>query len=298
LEELFFMGFRRLSLGVQDFDLNVQTAIHRIQTPAQVQKVTELARGIGYRSINFDLIYGLPKQTRISMTETIERVLDLMPDRIAFYSYAHVPWVSPGQRGYSEADLPADAEKRELYELGKELFLGAGYKEIGMDHFALVEDPLCKADANGTLHRNFMGYTTQSTRMLLGLGVSSISDSWTAFAQNEKKVEDYMDRVNRGELAVFRGHVLSEEDLVLRQHILNLMCRHRTDWNKTEMQHGSVTDGISRMQELLLDGLVEQVDHTVVVTDKGKPFVRNICMAMDARMWRNQPTTQIFSSTV
>ena len=298
LEELYALGFRRLSLGVQDFDLDVQTAIHRIQPYKMVVQAVEQARNVGYNSINFDLIYGLPKQTLPIIKDTVKKVLNLMPERIAFYSYAHVPWVSPGQRGYSDDDLPADEQKRELYEVGKEMFLNAGYKEIGMDHFALEEDDLCKADENGRLHRNFMGYTTKQTQLMVGLGVSSISDSWTAFAQNEKKVEDYMARIAEGELAIFRGHVLSEEDLALRRHILNLMCRHSTQWNEVKLDDGLMNESIERLAEAKNDGLLELTENGVVVTEKGKPFIRNICMAFDARLWRKAPTTKIFSSTV
>jgi oxygen-independent coproporphyrinogen-3 oxidase len=298
LEELYFLGFKRLSLGVQDFDLAVQTAIHRIQPFENVKRVTDWARGIGYTSINFDLIYGLPKQTLLSVQDTIERTLSLMPDRIAFYSYAHVPWVSPGQRGYSEADLPTDEQKRELYEAGKEMLLDAGYVEIGMDHFALPNDALSIADQNGLLHRNFMGYTTKSTHLILGLGVSAISDAWGAFAQNEKVVEDYIARVEKDEMPVFRGHILTDEDKQLRQHILDIMCRHTTRWNASDAFPIDKNELANRLREPIKDGLVMLTDYGIDVTDKGRPFIRNICMALDARLWRNEPKGSVFSSTV
>lgn len=298
LEELHFLGFRRLSLGVQDFDLNVQVAIHRIQPFENVKRVTEWARGIGYTSVNFDLIYGLPKQTLQSVRDTIERTLSLMPDRIAFYSYAHVPWVSPGQRGYSDADLPSDNEKRDLYELGKEMLVKAGYLEIGMDHFALPSDALSIADKKGLLHRNFMGYTTKSTRLMLGLGVSAISDAWSAFAQNEKVVEDYIARMQRNELPVFRGHILTNEDVQLRQHILDIMCRHSTKWQTGVAFPIEMTDLAHRLSEPIKDGLVTFTNHSIAVTEKGRPFIRNICMALDARLWRNEPKGSVFSSTI
>jgi oxygen-independent coproporphyrinogen III oxidase len=199
--------------------------------------------------VNFDLIYGLPKQTLATVQDTIERTLELMPDRIAFYSYAHVPWVSKSQRGYDESDLPTDETKRALYELGKEMFLQAGYIEIGMDHFALPDDGLSLADQKGTLHRNFMGYTTRSTHLMVGLGVSAISDGWSAFAQNVKTVEEYQAIVASGEIPVFRGHILSDEDLQIRQHILNLMCRHRTRWENGHGNHLDVHGTLMRLSE-------------------------------------------------
>lgn len=298
LEELHFLGFRRLSLGVQDFDLEVQKAIHRIQPFENVKRVTDQARGIGYTSVNFDLIYGLPKQTLASVHDTIERTLELMPDRIAFYSYAHVPWVSKSQRGYDESDLPTDERKRELYELGKAMFLEAGYIEIGMDHFALPDDGLSFADQKGTLHRNFMGYTTQSTHLMVGLGVSAISDGWSAFAQNVKTVEEYQSIVAAGEIPVFRGHILTGEDLQIRQHILNLMCRHRTAWENGQGKYLDIHGTLLRLSEPLDDGLVQLVPHGIEVTAKGRPFIRNICMALDARLWRGEEKGQVFSSTV
>ncbi|MEO8760911.1 MAG: oxygen-independent coproporphyrinogen III oxidase, partial [Bacteroidia bacterium] len=219
LETLYNLGFRRVSFGIQDFDPKVQQIINRIQSFEQVEKVVAEARSIGYTSINFDLIYGLPLQTRNSVTDTINKVQLLKPDRIAFYSYAHVPWIKPGQRSFTEADLPVDVEKRELYEIGCTKFKELGYEEIGMDHFALPSDSLCKAIKENTLHRNFMGYTHNSTQLMIGLGVSSISDTWYAFAQNVKTVEKYLAKVNASEFPLFRGHVLSKEDLIMRKHI-------------------------------------------------------------------------------
>ena len=176
------LGFRRLSLGIQDFDPEVQQIINRQQTYAQVEEVVAKARNIGFTSINFDLIYGLPKQTIQRVQDTIDQSLRLGPDRIAFYSYAHVPWMKPTQRSL-EPYLPSSDTKRQLYEFGKQALQAAGYHEIGMDHFARESDALYQASQNGKLHRNFMGYTTQATQLLIGLGASAISDTWTAFGQ-------------------------------------------------------------------------------------------------------------------
>lgn len=299
LEKLYDFGFRRLSLGIQDYNPTVQQAINRIQPFEEVKKVHDHARKLGYNSISHDLVFGLPKQRMQDIIHTVEKTLKLMPDRIALYSYAHVPWIKGnGQRGFDESDLPKDNEKRALYEEAKALLENAGYIEIGMDHFALPHDDLSKAFQSKNLHRNFMGYTTQNTDFLLGLGMSAISDSWFGFAQNEKVTEDYLDRVNNDEIPVFRGHILSEEDLIIRKYILDLMCHFETEllndpkWN--DLHEGI----ISRLQELIKDGLVELYDNKVIVTIKGIPFVRNCCMAFDQDLARTSERENMFSKTI
>ncbi len=292
---LYSLGFRRLSLGIQDFDPRVQIVINRIQSFEQVKDVTEKAREIGYSSINYDLIYGLPLQNSEGLADTINKTLLLKPDRIAFYAYAHVPWIKPGQRRYTEADLPAAEEKRALYELGRQMLTSGGYLEIGMDHFSLKSDSLYKAEEKSYLHRNFMGYTHNYTQLMIGLGVSSIADSWYAFAQNLKKVEDYLACVEQNKLPVFRGHILNEEDRIIRKQILNIMCKGETNWQE-EIQHCAFLADISeRLAELEHDGLIELMPHRLKVTAQGKRFLRNICMAFDARLWRNKPETTMFS---
>jgi len=298
LQTLFNLGFRRLSLGIQDFDPRVQFVINRIQSFEQVEQATNSARAIGYTSINFDLIYGLPLQTIAGLANTISLVSELMPDRIAFYSYAHVPWLKPGQRHYSEKDLPNAHDKHKLYETGRSLLKAHGYYEIGMDHFALPQDSLYKASLSGKLHRNFMGYTHQYTQLMIGLGVSSISDSWYAFAQNVKKVEDYIELVNQDKLPVLKGHILTGEDLTIRRHILDIMCKGETRWNYHNEPLDALFDGIDRLQTLADDGLIELNSWSLRVTPEGKRFLRNICMALDARLWANKPTTQLFSMAV
>lgn len=295
LKTLYDLGFRRLSLGIQDFDPKVQFIINRIQSFEQVEQATTAAREMGYTSVNFDLIYGLPLQTVKGLAETIALVGELMPDRIAFYSYAHVPWIKPGQRHYTENDLPDAHAKQQLYETGRSLLKAYGYYEIGMDHFALPGDSLYLASINGKLHRNFMGYTHQYTQLMVGLGVSSISDSWYAFAQNVKKVEDYIELVNQNELPVFKGHILTMEDLVIRRHILDIMCKGETRWNHHNEPFESIFAGIERLQTLANDGLIELNSWSLKVTPEGKRYLRNICMALDARLWKNQPTSQLFS---
>ncbi len=298
LETLYQLGFRRLSLGIQDFDPKVQAIVNRIQPFESVERVVDAARKIGYTSINFDLIYGLPLQTRNSVVDTINKVNLLKPDRIAFYSYAHIPWVKPGQRKFTENDLPVDEEKRALYEIGKDLFSQNGYVEIGMDHFSLKSDSLFKAAENGKLHRNFMGYTHSYTQLMIGLGVSSISDTWYAYAQNVKKVEEYYALIDKGQIPIFKGHLLNEEDLIVRKHILNIMCKFQTSWDKPTEKLAWINEALNRLIEMEKDQLIELTHLHLKVKDSARPFIRNICMAFDAKLSRNAPLTSIFSSTV
>src|SRR6266498_300954 len=298
LERLFGSGFNRLSLGIQDFDLTVQQAINRVQSEEQVRSVTETARQIGFSSINYDLVYGLPFQKLASIKQTLEAVMRLRPDRLAFYAYAHVPWAKSAQRHFTERDLPSGDEKRALYELGREMLRDAGYHEIGMDHFALKTDSLWQAYSQGTLHRNFMGYTSRFVSPLIGLGVSSISDSGTAFVQNEKELEEYSQRVSKGLLPIFRGHRLDHEDLILRRHILNLMTRFQTDWESSDMYVPFLQNIGQRLSEMKGDALVHVSGHHCAVTDEGRAFLRNVCMAFDARFGRDDSKKQLFSRTI
>jgi oxygen-independent coproporphyrinogen III oxidase len=298
LRVLYDLGFRRVSFGIQDFDPVVQKAIHRVQSPASVEKVTNLAREIGFTSVNFDLIYGLPFQTIERMKQTIAEVIRLKPDRIAFYSYAHVPWVKPGQRSYGEEDLPEGEDKRRLYEYGREQFEKCGYREIGMDHFALPADALFKAAARGKLNRNFMGYTSSGSELMVGLGVSAISDCGTAYIQNDKSLEGWATRLKEKGLPYFRGHLMTREDVVLRKHIHRLICKYETSWKDPRRQCEALFESIQRLEELEHDGLIEIDDNSLKVTDTGKSFIRNICMGFDAKLWRSIPQTQIFSKTV
>ncbi|MBX9851324.1 MAG: oxygen-independent coproporphyrinogen III oxidase [Cytophagaceae bacterium] len=297
LETLFNLGFRRLSLGIQDFDPKVQEICNRQQSFETVENVTLQARSMGYTSINFDLLYGLPYQTLNTISDTIEKVNLLKPDRIAFYSYAHVPWLKPSQKIF-ERYLPGSDVKRSLYEKGRELLEQSGYLEIGMDHFALESDSLYHAAQNKTLHRNFMGYTCNHTHMLIGLGASSISDTWTGFMQNIKTVETYMSYINNRILPIHKGHELNTEDLILRKHILNIMCKMETRWDQVEDQTPDLFNCLLRLEEMEKDNLIQIDNFSLKVLPEGKPFLRNICMAFDERMWKNVPQTQIFSNTI
>jgi coproporphyrinogen dehydrogenase len=299
LQTLYELGFRRVSYGVQDYSPRVQKAIHRIQPFEKVQQVTQQARAIGYTSVSHDLVFGLPFQTLDDVLFTIDKSNSLRPDRIAFYSYAHVPWIKGnGQRGFKDADLPTGEEKRKLYEEGKQHLLSAGYIEIGMDHFALLTDSMYTAFKNHRLHRNFMGYTASKTKVMIGLGMSSISDSWYAFAQNEKELEAYYARLEKDELPICKGHILTEEDLIIRRHILNLMCQFATSWQDPAMAFAEIPQVLDSLKEMEADKLLHIGDQQLIVPDAGKPFIRNICMAFDLRLRRKMPETKIFSMTV
>ncbi|NKI31276.1 oxygen-independent coproporphyrinogen III oxidase [Croceivirga thetidis] len=299
LKALFNVGFRRVCFGVQDYNNSVQVAINRLQPFEKVKQVTEIARQMGYTSVGHDLIYGLPFQTLEDVKNTIVRTNDLSPDRIAFYSYAHVPWrKGNGQRGYREADLPTPEQKQEQYEIGRQWLSGMGYKHIGMDHFALGTDALYEATKSRRLHRNFMGYTPSKTQLMIGLGVSSISDSWHGFSQNVKSIEEYQHLVANDIIPFYRGHLLSEEDEILRSHILNLMCRFETTWKTSETQKINFHEITSALAEFEADGLVIIGQNSVFITEKGRPFLRNIAMAFDLRLQRKKPETRLFSMTV
>lgn len=297
LQTLYRLGFRRISYGVQDNNPEVQRIINRIQPLENVKRATKMAREIGFTSVNFDLIYGLPRQTLQSIEETILQTIVLKPDRIAFYSYAHVPWTSKAQRLFDEEDLPTAAEKIKLYIKGKELLTKYGYSDIGMDHFALPQDELYQAYANGTLHRNFMGYTTQHSGMLIGLGMSSISDTGNAYAQNEKSLHDYYQRTNNGELAVKRGYFLSKEDLLFRRYIQDISCNRKIAFHKSD---------ILLLQEYILpklaslasDGLISYNKKGLLLTQKGKCFIRNICSAFDMYLQRRAINKTLFSNSI
>lgn len=297
LQVLSQLGFRRVSLGVQDFDPAVQSIINRKQTYGQILEVMENAKAFGFTGINFDLVYGLPLQTLTSVIQTIERTIELKPSRIAYYGYAHIPWIKAAQKSF-EAYLPDVQARQSFYRIGKELFADAGYKDIGMDHFALESDKLYQAYANGTLHRNFMGYTTQETYLLIGLGMSAISDSWMAFGQNEKLLASYYASLDQGQLPLMKGHRLTDEDMTIRQHILDLMCTFRTNWSEEELLRCGMHYNTDLLSTLAEDGLIEWGDDGIHVTPNGRPFVRNICMALDAHLWSGKAAEARFSKTV
>jgi len=287
LEVLNRHGFKRISYGVQDNDAQVQKLINRIQPWENVVNATINARKAGFKSVNFDLIYGLPGQTLESMMLTLQQVISLKPDRIAFYSYAHVPWTSRGQRLFDEKDLPNASLKMDLYMLGKKRFAAAGYCDIGMDHFALPGEALFEARAEGKIHRNFMGYTTQNSGMLIGLGVSSISDAGNAFAQNHKTLSEYYESVGKGELPVFRGCMLDEEDVRFKKYVLDVTCKGFVKPEPADLDLVKQLNG-NYLHQLEIDGLIELHNDSVEVTFLGNHFLRNIARIFDLYLLRSE----------
>jgi len=296
LKTLFNLGFKRVSFGVQDLDEKVQQTIHRIQPLENLQRVTGEARAIGYESVSYDLIYGLPFQTSATVSNTFNKVLTLRPDRLAFYSYAHVPWLRPGQRGYEDADLPSQEVKRHLYEIGRDILKTNGYADIGMDHFALPHDTLFQAHHAGKLHRNFMGYTTSNTDLLIGLGTSAISDAKYAYGQNIKKVEGYRTAIKEENSAIIKGHILTNEDLLLKHCILEISCHAKLGQALlNKVINPSMLETLRVMEG---EGILYLNNEGLHVTDLGEPFIRNICSVFDQRMNRIESQSQVFSKAI
>lgn len=294
LKALYDLGFKRVSMGVQDFDPEVQRLVNRIQPFEQTQSLTDAARKIGYDSVNFDLIYGLPKQTLESFAPSIEKTIQLKPDRIALYSFALVPWIKPAQRLFKDSDLPAGEEKRALYEMAYEKLIKAGYIEIGMDHFALKTDQLARAMEQKTLHRNFMGYADLRTDVLLGLGVSSISESPDCFHQNEKVLPVFQRLIGENKVPTLRGHKLNADDRRHREQILKFMTLGETQLVDAEQ----AADVSEFLEDMIKDGLVTVENLKLKLTTKGKPFLRNACVALDQRLRQQKPSTKVFSQAL
>jgi oxygen-independent coproporphyrinogen III oxidase len=280
-------GFNRLTMGVQDFDPRVQDIVNRVHDEPTVARVVNDARELGFPDLGIELIYGLPLQTADSIRGTIAAVARLQPERVAFYPYASVPWIKPSQRRFTEADLPEGDSRHELFSLGRERLADAGYAEIGLDQYALPASPLLVATGEGRLHRNFMGYSASVTVAVVGLGVSAMSDAGTAMVQNEKSLPGYETRLQANELPTQRGHVLDAEDLRLRQHIYNLLTRFSTRWSDQDAAAPWRQDVMmTRLESLQQDGLILADAQGLLVTELGRPFLRNICMSFDARAHR------------
>jgi oxygen-independent coproporphyrinogen-3 oxidase len=290
LQVLRELGFTRVSMGVQDFDATVQRLINRVQSFEVTAQLTAEARAMGYESVAYDLIYGLPKQTPASARRTAELTVELAPDRIALYSFAKVPWIHPAQRLFKDEDLPEGAAKRELYEIARETFLAAGYVEIGMDHFALPHDALHRAQLSGDLHRDFMGYTEFRTTVLLGIGVSAISETPSCLHQNEKVEPIYARRVESGEIPTLRGHVLTSDDMRAKRQITTFMTQSRV-----RLEADQLTDARSFLAPMVADGLVRIVEDELQLTEAGQPFLRNAAVFFDHRLRAKEPDRPIFS---
>jgi oxygen-independent coproporphyrinogen-3 oxidase len=274
-------GFNRLSIGVQDFDTRVLEIVNRAQTEAEVRRLLDTARELGFESLSFDLIFGLPLQTTDSLRTTFDIVDELQPDRISFLPYAHVPWIKQSQRRYTEADLPEAATRQELYLLGRERMGMAGMVEIGLDQYARPREPLALALATGALHRNFMGFSASSTQALLGLGVSAIGDNRAAYSQNEKNLQQYESRVLAGRLPQQRGHVLGRDDLRIRELLWNLLTTSRTPLAREDRAADWWPATQAALQNLQADGLVRLTEDSIEVTGPGRAFLRHVGMAFD-----------------
>ena len=299
------LGFNRISLGVQDVDEKVQDLIGRHQTWEQTHTLFEAARSLGFTSINIDLIYGLPGQNEVTFGETIAKVNGLRPDRLAVYSFAYVPWVRPNQKRIDREILPDRDHKFALLAQVVEGFVGAGYRQIGMDHFALPEDELAVAADQGTLHRNFMGYTTKRDTEMLALGTSGISDVAGAYAQNHKRLNSYYTSIDADELPIERGVALTYDDRVRRHVITELMCNSRVLAADVEARFPiDFGDYFAAELEVLvtdpdLDGLVEVGEGVVQAIGLGHIFIRNVAMPFDAYLPGHQRQTRpVFSRTV
>ncbi len=298
------LGFNRISMGVQDLDETVQRAVERVQPLELTRHQVDLARRLGFSSVNLDLIYGLPHQTPESFAGTAEQVIStLAPDRVAVFSYAHVPWIKPHQRALEALPLPRGWEKFLIFRAAAERFLAAGYTFIGMDHFARPQDELARALAAGTLHRNFMGYTVQPGSDLIGIGTTAIGDVGGSYVQNEKNLARYGRVVGAGELAVERGRWRSGEDELRGAIIRRLICTFQLDfqWLRRTFQIDPEEHFASELDELrrgfTADGLVRVETDGVRVTPRGRVFIRNICMPFDAYL-RGGPQTVLYSRTV
>jgi oxygen-independent coproporphyrinogen-3 oxidase len=305
VEALRECGFRRLSLGVQDFDPRVQAAIHRIQPIATTARLVERARRAGFESVGFDLIYGLPHQSPESFAATLSEVVALAPDRVALYSYAHVTWVAKQQRGFERGDLPDPATKLRLLAGAIRRFLAAGYVYVGLDHFARPEDALAAALREGTLRRNFMGYTTRAGTDLVALGPSGISELRECYAQSQRELEPWEAALRAGRLATLRGHWLSEDDRDRGYAIAAIMCQGELAAAAFARDRGAelrarFPEELARLAPLADDGLVDlAADGSVRVTPLGRLFLRNVAMAFDAYLpTQERAGRPLFSQTV
>jgi oxygen-independent coproporphyrinogen-3 oxidase len=281
------LGFNRISLGVQDFDENVQHAVNRVQPADTVARVYESARELGFRSINFDLIYGLPRQNLSTFAATLDRVIEMRPDRLAVYGYAHMPHVFKAQKRIHAEELPDAALRLGLLRLAIEKLCAAGYVYVGMDHFALPDDGLARAQQDGTLHRSFQGYTTHANRDLVNLGVSAIGQVGTLYVQNHKSLQDYEDSVAGGGFPSHRGVRMKPDDVLRRDVIHALMCHGRIDQAAIGLRHGIrfeeyFADELLRLRALETDGLVELGAGQITLTPSGRLLMRTVAMTFDA----------------
>ena len=296
------VGFNRMSLGVQDFNPVVQKAVNRIQGEDQTLNAIDGARDSGFKSISVDLIYGLPFQSVENFDATLDRIIEISPDRLSIFNYAHLPERFKPQRRINEADLPSPPEKLEILHLCIDKLTGAGYTYIGMDHFAKPDDELAVAQQQGHLYRNFQGYSTNADGDLASLGITSIGTVDRCFAQNVKTMDEYIERIDNGQLAVYRGVEIDDDDIIRRQAIMELICHFRLDMDGFSRKHAIhfsdyFADELTRLQPMQADGLVDIQGKIIQVTDKGRLLIRNICMVFD-RYLKQPDGNQRFSKAI
>lgn len=300
IEALATARFNRISLGIQDFDSDVQRAVNRIQSFEQTSSVISMARANGFKSISVDLIYGLPKQSLDSFKTTLDQIAELRPDRISLFNYAHLPELFKPQRRINILELPKAEEKLAILDYSIEFLLDQGYINIGMDHFALPDDPLAIAQTNGRLYRNFQGYSTHAECDIVGLGLSSIGQVGHSFSQNEKKLENYYQKLDSGSLPIVKGLTSNNDDQLRRAIIMSLICHFKLDFrsieNRFSINFAEYFSGASQtLTEMHTDGLLDLSEHSIIVNDKGKRLIRNICMVFDNYLTSSKT---LFSKTI
>ena len=301
LEVLRRLGFNRLSMGIQDFNAEVQRTVRRIQPYEETKELFDACRTLGFDSLNVDLIYGLPHQTVTSFVESVDKIIDMRPDRIAMFSYAHVPWMKK-QQGALTKWIPQGMDKFQIFRAGIGRFTESGYDYIGMDHFARPDDELCVAQRNRTLHRNFQGYTTKAGSDLLGIGVTSISGVDRVYAQSYRGLDEYSAAIGSGRLSIMRGTRLTDDDVIRRAVIGKILCHCVLDKNEFAAEYGVNFDGyfsdeLARLTPLCTDGLVKLTPESISVTLLGRIFIRNIGMVFDKYLQKPK-SKPVFSKTL
>jgi len=296
-------GFNRVSMGVQDFNPEVQKAVNRIQPESITRDAVEWSRELGFQSINIDLIYGLPHQSVESFAETVDRIIALSPDRLAVFNYAHVPWLKPHQKVLDERALPSPETKLEIFRMTLEKLVGAGYENVGMDHFSKPNDELAVARRNGTLYRNFQGYSTKSGCDLYAFGMSAISLVGGVYHQNVKSIWDYYGRLDAGEIPTYAGYRMTADDVVRREVIMKIMCDNEVMKADISRKFGIDFDAyfaasLPKLEKFTGDGLLELHPDRIVITPPGRLIVRNIAMCFDPYLEAMQKEKRIFSKTV
>jgi oxygen-independent coproporphyrinogen-3 oxidase len=297
------IGFNRVSMGVQDFNLKVQQAINRVQSEEITRQTVLWTRELGFQSINLDLIYGLPHQTLISFAETVDKIIEISPDRLAVFNYAHVPWLKKHQNLIKTEDLPAPDERLQILQMTIEKLTNAGYEYIGMDHFAKKTDELATAQKNNTLYRNFQGYSTKAGCDVYAFGMSAISQFQNIYAQNVKNLKDYYARINAGIAATNVGYRMTADDHIRKETIMQLMCHLEIDKRGIERRFGVnfdeyFADDLSKLQVFVAENLLEINRDKIKIIGAGKMIIRNIAMCFDAYLAQMIKEKPVFSKTV